>query len=373
MFQKRLIPMLLAVIMLLCACAQEPTFETRPVTQPTTEATVETGAFEELPTEPTTEATTEPAVVIRNPLNGSVLTQTWSGRPGAVVINNLKDCLPHYGTSQADILYEVETESGITRMLAVFDEFSGVETLGPVRSCRTFFNSLAYSYDAPIVHCGGSVRGRNGYHDYGSSKISGWAHVDQTYNGSYFFRDENRYYNQGYNWEHTLFTTGEKLVKAMEDKGYAAATDRSTDFGLQFAETVTLTGEAAATVKVTFRGGKTTTFTYDEGAGLYRTAQYGGDYIDAGNQEHVSFRNVIVLFLDQYFAHDGEYSRSYYDLVGSGEGVLAIDGQMATITWSRESLDSPFVYTLSDGTVATLGVGHTYVAVSGASEPVSAE
>jgi len=312
-------------------------------------------------------------VIYRNPFNGALVDEAWKGRSAAVVINNISDALPHYGTSQAEILYEVETESGITRMLAILDDPTELETLGPVRSTRTFFNNIAQAYDAPIFHCGGSVRGRNGYSDISSGKISDWDHVDQMYNGKYFFRDENRYYNQGYNYEHTLFATGEKLAQAMQDKEFATPTDRSCDFGLTFAEEVALTGDAAATVTVTFRGGKTSTFTYDAEAKLYRMAQYGSDYIDAGNEEHVSFRNVIVLFSEQRFSHDGEYSRSYYELVGTGEGKLAIDGKIVPITWSRETLESPFAYALEDGTAVTLGTGHTYVAVSGATEPVTAE
>lgn len=377
---KRFLPILLIFCMMLCACGKEEapptTAATTQATQPTTEAVTEEPTQEStvpVTTQaPTVPETTQPQI-LRNPLNGQVLDAAWSGRPGAVVINNLEDCLPHYGTSQADILYEIETESGITRMLTIFDDFSDLDTLGPVRSTRTFFNSAAMSYDAPIFHCGGSVRGRNGCHDIYSSRISEWNHVDQMYNGSYFYRDNDRYYNQGYNYEHTLFTNGEKLSKAMADKGFDTPTARSTDFSIVFEEQIPWTGDAAAEVKVTFRGGKTSTFTYDEDAKLYRMAQYGSDYIDAGNDEHVSFRNVLVLFSEQSFAYDGEYSRSYYELIGSGEGVLAVDGQLVSITWTRSSLESPFVYTLADGSVATLGVGHTYVAVSGAKNPVSAE
>ena len=371
---KKLLPLLLVLCMtLLLSCGKKE--EAPATTAATTEAT--TLAPTEAPTQEATteatEATTVPAPVLRNPLNGTVLEEAWSGRPGAVVVNNLKDCLPHYGTSQADILYEVETESGITRMLTIFDDFSDVGTLGPVRSTRTFFNCTAMSYDAPIFHCGGSVRGRNACYDIYGPKISNWNHVDQMYNGAYFFRDNDRYYNQGYNYEHTLFTSGELLTEAMADKGFDTPTARSTDFGIVFDEEIPWTGDAAATVTVNFRGGKATTFTYDEEAQLYRTAQYGSDYIDAANGEHVSFRNVMVLFSEQYFEYDGEYSRSYYDLIGSGEGVLAVDGQLVSITWTRDSLESPYVYTLEDGSVATLGVGHTYVAISGASTPVEAE
>lgn len=357
---KRLLPLLLALCLVLCACGGQ-TAETEPSTEataPTTEATAE----------PTTEATELP-VLYRNPLNGEPLDAPFAGRAVAVVINNLKGALPHHGVADADFLYEVETEGGITRCLAVYTDLEGVGSIGPVRSARTFFNNVALSYEAPIVHCGGSVRGRNAYADSDGGKISGWEHLDQVYNGGYFFRDKDRY-SSGYNWEHTLFTTGEDLLKAMADKGYAD--EKQRDFGLQFDEEVKLDSTIAQKVVVSFRGDKTTTFTYDADTGLYKTEQYGMTYVDANTGEQMTFKNVMVLYTSQWNRHDGEYSRSYYELSGEGEGYFAVNGEIIKIKWSRQDMNSPFVYTLEDGTPVTLGVGTTYVAIaSETSEPVN--
>lgn len=350
---KRLFALVFVLCLVLCACGEHP-IETIPTTEPSTEATTEPT------TAPTTEAT-DPPVLYRNPLNGEPLDAPYQGRIVAVVINNLKDCLPQFGISQADVLYEVEAEGGITRFLAVFSELENVGSIGPVRSARTFFNNIALSYEAPIVHCGGSVRGRNAYIDKTGSKVSDWEHVDEVSNGSYFFRDKERY-SQGMNWEHTLFTNGENLLKAMEDKGYADTEQR--DFGLQFAEDVVLDSFIANKVVVKFRNDKITTFTYDQATGLYATEQYNMAHIDGATGEQVCFKNLIVLHTSQSFKHDGEYSRSYYELVGQGEGYLAVNGQITKIKWTREAVESPFVYTLEDGTHVTLNVGSTYVGIA---------
>lgn len=356
---KRLVLLLLALVLVLAACGEKKPAKTekKPVKEPvTTEDPVNNE-----------EVVDTPATIYRNPLNGDVVEAAWEGRPTAVVINNIKAALPHYGTSDADFLFEAETESGITRMLAIYHNVSEIGQIGPIRSDRTFFNSIAQSFDAAIVHCGGSVRGRNGYHDLNGSKIENWDHLDATYyEGSYFFRDNDRYNNQGYNWEHCLFSNGEKLQKGLVAREIDAPTARSSDFGYQFSEETNLSGAAANQVVVKFCDGKTTTFDYDADAKLYRTSQYGNKYIDVNNDQQVSFRNVITLITDQTYRHDGEYSRSYYTLIGEGEGFLAIDGKITNIKWSRESLESPFVYTLSDGTAVTLGVGHTYVGITSA-------
>lgn len=352
---KRIVLLCLVALMIfsLVACGkQQPE---APTTEPTT-----TEPITEPPTEPT-----EPEILYRNPLNGEPLDEPYAGRPTAVVINNLVDALPHYGTADADFIFELETESDITRMLAVYDEIEPIGQIGPVRSDRTFFNNIACSFDATIVHCGGSVRGRNGGYEDSSAKVPNWAHLDATYyEGSYFYRDNDRYKSQGYNWEHCLFTNGEKIMAGLTKLEIADPTDRSTDFGLQFDEEPGLSGAAATEVTAVFNGGKTTTFTYDAENKVYKTSQYGADYIDANSGEIVSFRNVMVLYTDQWKRSDGEYPRSYYTLFGEGEGLLAIDGKIVAIKWSRESLDSNFVFTLADGTPVTLGVGSTYVAIT---------
>lgn len=348
---KRIVLLWLAALMVFSLVACGKTQVDTPTTQPT-----------EPTTEPTTQPT-EPEILYRNPLNGEPLDEPYAGRPTAVVINNLRDALPHYGTADADFLFELETESDITRMLAVYDDVSPIGQIGPVRSDRTFFNNIACSFDAAIVHCGGSVRGRNGGYEDSSAKVPNWAHLDATYyEGSYFYRDNDRYKNQGYNWEHCLFTNGEMIKAGLDKLEISAATDRSTDFGLQYDEEPGLSGAAATQVTVVFNGGKTTSFTYDAENKCYNTAQYGTDYIDANSGEIVTFRNVMVLYTDQWKRSDGEYPRSYYTLFGEGEGLLAIDGKIVAIKWSREALDTNFVFTLADGTPVTLGVGSTYVA-----------
>ena len=274
--------------------------------------------------------------------------------------------MPQHGVSQADILYEIETEGGITRCLAIYGDVSQADVIGPVRSARTYFSNIAVSYDAPLVHCGGSRAALAARYDSGSDKISNWAHMDQASNGAYFYRDSARK-SQGYATEHTLFTTGEKLLQGLTAKNYNTVTENSTDFGLTFDSEVSLNGAAANTINVNFLGKKTTTMTYNSSTGLYEAAQYGKEYVDGNSGEVVSFKNVMILYTKQQKISDGKYYRSYYNLTGSGEGLLAIDGKIVPINWSREGLRTDFVYTLTDGTPLTLAEGHTYIAVASTS------
>ena len=68
-------------------------------------------------------------------LSGNENTQ----RPVAVMIDNSKYAQPQYGTSDADIIYEMVTEGGITRLMAVYDTIDHIQRVGPVRSARDQF------------------------------------------------------------------------------------------------------------------------------------------------------------------------------------------------------------------------------------------
>jgi len=366
---KRMISLLLALCLLLCACgAQEeaaaPTETTAPPTTAATEPPTEA-------TEPPTEET-EPAPVIRHPLTGEQLDAVYTGRPTAVVINNLDRAMPQYGISFADFFYEVETESGVTRCLAIFTDLSEAGAVGPIRSARTFFNNISISYNIPIFHCGGSPMAKRGQYNSSSDTISGWEHVDEMAHPSYFYRDYDRY-NSGYAWEHTLFSTGEDITQALADLELNTITETGTDYGLQFDEISGIVGETANTIIVTFRGSKTTTLTYNATSGLYEAQQYGDPWIDGENGNTMAFRNVFTLYETHEKISDGKNTRSFYDLIGEGEGIFACDGQIVKILWSRPSLREPFSYTLEDGTPITLGVGTSYVAIVSDKCPVSYE
>lgn len=357
---KRSVCLALALCLLLCGCAGKAEETTAATTVDTTPETT---------AEPTTEATTlppettEPPVIYRHSLNGQILDEPWTGKATAIVINNIRAALPQFGISQADIIYELETESGITRLLAVYSDLANVGSIGPVRSARTFFNNIALSHDAVLVHCGGSQFALNGNYSDNGDTISNWQHINEQSYGSYFFRDYTRY-NSGYAWEHTLFTNSENLLQALSDMGYDTTYEGDGyDHGLTFAEEPELTGDAANKVTVTFRGTKTTTMEYDTETGLYKASQYGSAWMDAGVGEQLSFRNVIVIHTPQYFRSDAYYSRSFYTLSGSGEGHFFCDGKVIPITWHRDALRGSFTYTLEDGTPLTLGVGTTYVGV----------
>ena len=358
---KRFLPLLLALCLILAGCGNpESEITDAATTEPTTEPVTEAPTTEPPATEPvTTPPVTEPEGV-PSPLTGELMPEASENRPFAVTINNIVDAMPQWGVSKADILYEVLAEGGVTRSLAIFHDVEAVGPLGSIRSARPCMLDLAMAYDAIYVHAGGS---QDAYSDLRSS---GWDHIDGVQGAnaySYFYRDQDRL-SMGYSLEHTLFITGEDVVTYARERGCDMTRTGGVNYGLCFAQDATPAGGTTArTVTVDFaNSSKTTKFTYDAATGLYAAEQYGRDYIDAGTGLQLTFRNLIVITADTSYDSDGY--RLYYDLTDSGEGWFACGGKMVPILWSRTEKEEPFVYTLTDGTPLTLGVGTTYIAVT---------
>ena len=352
---KRLLPVLICVFLLLSGCKDKTpdpteTSGTAGSTETTTEAT----------TQPTTEATTEPALLYSHPLTGEAIAEPLTTRPAAVVINNISVAQPLHGIGAADFLFEhvAEGGGGITRMLAIFTDLKAAGDIGSIRSARTYMIDLAKSFGAPVIHCGGS---NFAYSEFSSSK---WEHLDQIYNGSYFYRSTDRK-NAGYSSEHTLFAKGEKLMQGLLDKGFDMVNEDGTDLGLKFAEEVSLNGKAAKEISFRFysKSGKSTIMTYDETAGVYYGTQKWSSkkqaITDANTGTNIPFRNVLIL--NAKTTTNGY--RMFSELTGEGTGYFACGGEYVPIKWARKNPTDPFSYTLEDGTPITLGVGKTYVAI----------
>ncbi len=377
---KRTLVLLLIVCLVLTGCATTspkdvvttpaPTSApTNPTTIPTTPAPTEptTPAPTTEPTTPapttppeTTPAPTEPPLPYTHPITGEGCAEPATNRPVAVVINNISTAQPLHGIGAADVICEITAEGGgtITRMLAIFTDLEAAGAIGSVRSARTYLIDLARAFDGILVHCG--------YSEYAKQELSssGWASINEFFNGKYFYRDQDRL-NMGYSGEHTLFTTGELLRKAVTAHGYRSTLREGKTFGLTFAEEIDLNGSSAKSFTMHYyQNGKTTTMNYNPETGCYQATQYwkergSEELLDGNTKEAVQFRNVFVLRART--TSDGY--RMFAQLTGEGTGYYACGGEYVEITWKRKSATDPFTYFLADGTPLTVGVGKTFIGV----------
>ena len=79
-------------------------------------------------------------------------------RPVAVMVDNEKTALLHYGTDESDIVYEMMNSTlnkRITRLMCIIKDWGKIEQLGSIRSTRPTNIILAAEYDAVLCHDGG--------------------------------------------------------------------------------------------------------------------------------------------------------------------------------------------------------------------------
>ena len=318
------------------------------------------------PVEPEPEP--EPVFPYAHPLTGEGLDQDISGkRPIAVMFNNLKKALPQLGVSQADVVYEIVAEGGITRMMGVFQELEGVGELGSIRSARDYYVNLALGHDAIYIHAGGSPQAYEA--------LGGWGvtHIDFV-NGPYgnmCWRDPDRRKNAGL--EHSLLTSSEKVLEQMPSR-FRLDHEEGYSVGWTFAKDAPAGGQPAEKLTVPFSNYKTGYFTYDKETNLYSTAQSldGSDpisYVDGASGQAVGVGNVLVLYTDVSRVPGDSAGRMSVRTTGTGDGLLLRDGQLYEITWRRDKRTDNYSFLDKSGQPIPLAVGHSYInIVSAAAE-----
>jgi len=373
---KRVLLLIMALCMLLCACTATipeqtlppvnttaaPTETTVPLetTVETEPATEETTAPPETTLPPETTAATEPPVLYRHPLTGEPADSLCTTRPCAITINNQTGALPLCSLSQAKIVAEILAEGGITRFVGIYDDISDLEHIGSIRSTRPYLVDIAESFDAIYIHHGGSRDGYGRVYDLDT------ANVDAERNaGGYFYRDQTRL-DYGYDLEHTSFADGEDLLQAAQDLGYDLSKEEGYDYGFCFGDVGSAADESTDALTVVFGGyGKTTSFAYDATANTYTLSEYGEEQEDGNTGDKLCYRNVLCIGArtGQYVDRDN-INRMDIDLIDEGAGYFACDGKVSPIRWSRQGEYDPFVFTHEDGTPITLGIGKTYIGIT---------
>lgn len=298
--------------------------------------------------------TPDPIIEYTNPLTGEVSeTDMSTTRPYCVMINNIQVAQPQCSISEADIIYEILVEGSCTRMMAMFTDISDAGAFGSMRSVRPYYVELVRSYDGILVHAGGSEQAYSDIASFGLDNIDG---VRGNYADTVFYRDNSR---MSAGFEHSLFTTAEKITNHVASAKIRTEHAESRDYGFTFAEDAApADGTAAGSIVVSFDGAKTTTFTYDETIGAYTAAQFGKTYADGNNGAVPQFENILILAADTAVVDD--YARREIKINTSGTGYFACGGVSIPIQWSH-SAGGDFEYTLADGTPLTFGVGKTYV------------
>lgn len=343
---------------LLVSCS--PKEETNVPVEPDVQVSLPENDISDLPdenndkTEDISDVVPEP--VFYNKLTGLPTDETtYNTRPVAIMINNIKVSTPQQGISNADVIYEVLAEGGITRLLCLFTEYASLPETGSVRSSRDYYIDISDAHDAIYVHCGGSPAA------YETLEQRKTENMDGIYFNTPFYRNEYRFKNMGY--EHSLMTNGEKLVKGIEQKGYRTTSDAIQPFKFNISDT-SFDGSNATYAKLVFTNYATSELFYDETLGKYTKHQYNKPHTDSNNNETLMFENILVFFCNQGAIKGDDKGRIAVDFIGDGSGYYMSDGKYKEIKWHKDSRTSSYTVFEDDSvTELLLNPGKTYIAI----------
>ncbi len=319
--------------------------------------------------EPTTEPTTQPttAAPTTSPyLSGNINPLTGEGnydeallknRPVMVSVENHKDARPQWGITTADIVWEMEAEGGITRMLLMYADASRLpDKIGPTRSARHYFVELVEGFDAIFVHFGGSPQAYNALDNHGTD------HIDGMTDGNTFSRDNSRNVSS----EHRAYTTKDKVVAAIENKDFRTTLEEEYLEPFKFNSTAKKLSDGDCTeMVVDFSNYATYTYTYNAEDNLYYSSLNGNAFKDSnGNQQN--FTNLLICYVDKSSLGDSK-GRISLDL-SEGNGVYVSNGTYQKITWEKGDYSDMMKFYDADGNELALNTGRTYIGLVASSQ-----
>ena len=284
-----------------------------------------------------------------NPLTGTEVSKEIAARrPVAIMVNNVKTAQKvQTGVAKADIVYETEVEGGITRLMAVYQDISGIDKIGSVRSARYPYVDLALGHDAIYVHCGQDPT-------YCAPHLKDIDDLSIDTNSKGAKRISN-----GLSSEHTLYALGGDLWKNLSGSFKTDAT-RTGNWANFTDEQLALDGGGAASVSVPFPT-QTESFTYDASTGLYTRLLGGAVATDYFTDEQIQIKNVFILLTSISNYPDGKHRK--VDLIG-GDGYYITNGTVQFIKWSKGDAKNGLSFTDTNGNEIKVSTGKSWVCIA---------
>lgn len=358
--KKRMTALLFAVLLalLLAGCRRkEEQQPSSPAPEPTAQATAvptEESRIVE-PQEIESEEEIIPEGMVKSYLTGEyVKEEIGSRRPVAFMMSNSRDAVPQSGIANAGVIYEAPVEGGITRLMAIMEDYDQLEKIGSMRSCRDYFIFYAAGFDAIYTHYGQSAYALPILELPQVDNISGLA----DYTDYVFYRTKDR------KSPHNAYTSFEGIQKGIEICGYSQEYEEGYEGAYTFAkvgETVELPGNwKAQIVKIGYEYNQPW-FEYHQEDGLYYRYQYAEPQIDEETGEQLTCRNILIQFSSWRFYDKNGYLN--IDVDEPGEGIYITNGQAIPVTWKKHTPWGPTYYYDSNGNEITLNTGKTWVCI----------
>lgn len=251
--------------------------------------------------------------------------------PFLVMVENSPASRPQSGLSQADIIYETSAEGGIPRFMALFHSNSP-SIIGPVRSVRPYYISIANENGLPFAHCGGSS---DALEDI--KRDSSIMSINEVSEEKYFWRDSSR------KAPHNLYTSSSKIRDFILNSNWSVSGKSFNNFDSSYYNNDTFNN--CANLKITINKNYNTSYIYNNG--LYTKYMDGVESVDTAYEEPLEFSNVIIQKTKINLGSDGLHLDM--NLIGEGDGIILSQGKVIDIRWKKSSeLSKTVLYDMND-------------------------
>jgi hypothetical protein len=303
-----------------------------------------------------------------NILTGQEISDTvLNSRPFAVMVENAPDARPQSGIINADVIFEVVDEGGVTRLVNIFSS-KEPDLVGPVRSTRPYYAEVARSFDPILVFWGTAPefyiiiqKLGIGYLTPIGAEVGGESSITANFvdpgngEGKDAIRDATRVA------PHNAYVRLPRMKEIASDIGYSLEGGQSpfkfkedapegdrgdiNDITIDF---------SSASYKVNYK--------YDSATNTYLRSCGGEPSLDRESGDQMAFNNVIVLFTDIKNSGD-EAGHMLIRTTQGGDANFFIDGKVIEGTWGRNSTLEPFSFKDKDGKTILVNRGQTYVSM----------
>ena len=275
-------------------------------------------------------------------------------RPVAVMVDNEKTALPHYGLTEADVVYEImnSTANGrITRLMAIVKDWGKITQFGSIRSTRPTNIMLAAEWNAVLCHDGGPFY------------INDWLAKKYSANFSGTFSRVNN----GKSREFTEYICTGDLDKNFSNSKYGTEYNeyyQGPHYVFSDSEITPGDGAIDATqIKLPFSHNGST-LKYNAETGTYDYYEYGSAHVDPAHDNAVlTFKNVILQNCTFSQLDDNGYM--IYNAIDSGRDAYYItNGKAVEVTWIKAGESDPTIYLdKKTGEQIEMNTGKTYVSL----------
>lgn len=282
---------------------------------------------------PSPSPTPEPAA--RCPYNGLPLANEAALDRAAILVQVENNPIgrPTSGLNAADLVVEAPVEGDTTRFGAVYLCGRAPEAIGPIRSARYYNTDLWRQLHLVTLHFGAAYAILREFNQVGTPYVNGIS------GGWGFF--ERRASPPA---PHNVFLDLAQARRAAEDGTFGERIDQAGPprSVFRFNADVELPGGGRAVAAVTIHTNSFWNFgwRWDAASGSWLRRDDGVEHVDALTGEPLSATSVVVQFVDQTILDEydpGGYPRRRQHLVGSGKGILYVDGRALDIRWSRQA------------------------------------